>query len=133
MRNIKVQVKSFDSVPRLSPELHRKPVRGRELRWSEMEEFRRRRGDFRWSGREGEAHRCFWQPSDELRWPETWTVAATATRTVTGTERLDEEEAERGEKGREEEEEGGRGRWWSWSVMEGERALVRFSEGKLAQ
>ena len=31
MRNIKLQVKSFDFVPRLSPKLHRKPVRKRKL------------------------------------------------------------------------------------------------------
>ena len=31
MRNIKVQVKSFDLIPRLLPELHRKSVRRRKL------------------------------------------------------------------------------------------------------
>ena len=86
-----------------SPEIGAKKKAPSWLQWRFSGEGRR----FRWSGHEGEARRCFWKPSDKLRWPETRTAAATATRTVTGAEWLDEEGEERGEKeGKRKKEEG---------------------------
>ena len=132
MRNIKVQVKSFDLVPRLSPELHRKSERRRKLLVGFNGVFRRLATDSRWSEAKVKLAIPSWfaAPSNGGRpMPErSSSDAQTRTAAICTVARRDRRSSSTRKKKRGEKEAGRS--WRSWPVRWQERNGFRGEEQK---